>query len=157
MRIKTKLTKVNSESMTGTYHIQVVGEKTKRVIEVNIDPFLMARIEGRGRGPKLFVNQRYENYEFESDMDSSKYTDCPFVLKHFKPVKGSNIPEHYTLDTVDHFTVNLRQLIIQRMEDYDNVSHLLGKYVREQICEVSAMLDTSKKPFVPAKVRNLKA
>jgi hypothetical protein len=152
MKVICKLVSVDYSANTGKFYTRKENETKWTVVTVNIDPLLMYRILHRKDDKKLLVHQNYVNHEFTSEIDSPSYRANPFILKRFVPVEGSDIPEHYTLDVVDHFTINLRERINMKMVDYESVSHLLGKYVREAVYEVKAMADPSKRQFVPAKL-----
>jgi len=142
---------VDYDNYTGKFYTRKENETKWEVITVNIDPFLMYRIVNGDK--RLKTSQRLVNFEFVSEPDSQVYSHNPFQLNHFIPMKDSTIPEHYTLTTVDQFTVKLRQQINMKMVDYENVAHLLNKFIRNQVCEFEKMLDPSKRPYVPAQVK----
>lgn len=87
-----------------------ITTRTKPVrMNVSISPILVWRILNRKEivtnhryaGIRLRIGDDYVGQWFWSTDNDQNYWKNPFVLKHFKPTDGSNIPENFGLYAVD--------------------------------------------------------
>lgn len=149
------LESVNLENYTGVFKFKQATPKNAPWTKVNValSGLLKSMIE-REDHKGLNLGDTFVGTEFRCPMNSPNYSDNPFKLIRFEPIKNSDIPVNYRLELVnqrrDNKRVELKDIFDQKYEFWYNKRRRFtsDKFMRSIVMETEELMKNLQRPIV---------